>query len=397
MCSGGASTGRYAQAMTPRNPRVTPRSLRGGAAPARCSCRGRPPRPVRYERGAPTSRRACAELARPAVRSPLPSRAGGGARASPPRGRAACCARATGSWSRSASSAAPLAGARGAARRRARRILHASRRYQTVTVAARPAELRALGASPGSAASRGCWRRSSRGRLRAARSTSEGDAQLERRRRPRRLRRRRQRRHGRHPLRLLRPRPDGRRPTPPTTSPAATCPAPATPAAATTPVDVLDDSCATAEPTDEGRGMAQIVHDLAPGAEISFATAFKGEIGLRRQHRSSAPHGGANGDRRRRRLLRRALLPGRPGRRRDRRSRRRRRRLLHGGRQRQPVRRPKATTIASWEAPEFRDTRRLPGAARSRVAGRRQLPRLRPRRRRQTTTPSGSPSTKERR
>jgi subtilisin family serine protease len=38
------------------------------------------------------------------------------------------------------------------------------------------------------------------------------------------------------------------------------------------PVNVLDDS----EPqgADEGRGMAQIVHDLAPGASIDFATAF---------------------------------------------------------------------------------------------------------------------------
>jgi len=41
-----------------------------------------------------------------------------------------------------------------------------------------------------------------------------------------------------------------------------------------TPVEVLDDS--EAEGEDEGRGMAQIVHDLAPGAAISFATAFKG-------------------------------------------------------------------------------------------------------------------------
>lgn len=51
-------------------------------------------------------------------------------------------------------------------------------------------------------------------------------------------------------------------------------PGPGSPCGSTTPVNVLDDSVAE---SDEGRAMAQIVRDLAPGASISFATAFKGE------------------------------------------------------------------------------------------------------------------------
>ncbi len=52
----------------------------------------------------------------------------------------------------------------------------------------------------------------------------------------------------------------------------------------TTAVDVLDDFSPSLpsdpQPSDEGRAMAQIVHDLAPGASLDFATAFTGEQGF---------------------------------------------------------------------------------------------------------------------
>jgi Subtilase family len=57
-------------------------------------------------------------------------------------------------------------------------------------------------------------------------------------------------------------------------------PGPESPCTNKAPVDVLEDEnpIEAEEAADEGRGMAQIVHDLAPGADIAFASAFNGEI-----------------------------------------------------------------------------------------------------------------------
>jgi hypothetical protein len=56
-----------------------------------------------------------------------------------------------------------------------------------------------------------------------------------------------------------------------------------------TPVQVVDDSEANGE--DEGRAMAQIVHDLAPGASIAFASAFRGELSFAENIKKLAEEG----------------------------------------------------------------------------------------------------------
>jgi len=54
-------------------------------------------------------------------------------------------------------------------------------------------------------------------------------------------------------------------------------PGPGNPLGHVTPVQVLEDF---PDGTDEGRAMLQIVHDLAPGANLAFATANTGEVGF---------------------------------------------------------------------------------------------------------------------
>src|SRR5579859_359155 len=48
----------------------------------------------------------------------------------------------------------------------------------------------------------------------------------------------------------------------------------------TTPVSVLAETVSTGTATDEGRGMLQVVHDLAPGATLAFASAHNGLFGF---------------------------------------------------------------------------------------------------------------------
>lgn len=180
------------------------------------------------------------------------------------------------------------------------RIVHASRGYQTVTVAAKPVELTRLnrigqvrsarevltpilrgesGGGPiGSALSPPCF----------GADTSEGDQQL-----------RADEARAKFAV-------DGngfkvgvlsdsfnRDPTAGTNAAddvaSGDLPGSANPCGHLTPVEVLDDL--EGEGADEGRAMTQIVHDLAPGTELAFATAFGTESGFADNIRALAKAG----------------------------------------------------------------------------------------------------------
>jgi hypothetical protein len=67
-------------------------------------------------------------------------------------------------------------------------------------------------------------------------------------------------------------------------------PGPGNPCGRSTPVQVLDDSASPAG-EDEGRGMLQVVHDLAPDSSLAFATAFSGELNFANNIRALATAG----------------------------------------------------------------------------------------------------------
>lgn len=74
--------------------------------------------------------------------------------------------------------------------------------------------------------------------------------------------------------------------TPATDVASGDLPGPGNPFGNTQPVVVLDDPIAGG--TDEGRGMMQIVHDMAPGARLGFATASTGQVSFADNIRSLA-------------------------------------------------------------------------------------------------------------
>jgi hypothetical protein len=163
-------------------------------------------------------------------------------------------------------------------------IADANRRYQTVTVAVRPADLRAVASVPGVAGVTQVWAPIVNGLGPSTSSytpcfgkeTSEGDAQVG----ADRARTEFEVDGSGETVGILSDSfdRDSLAPTGAAEDTAsADLPGTGNPCGHTTPVDVLEDLSGE-EATDEGRAMAQIVHDLAPGAAIDFATAFPSEM-----------------------------------------------------------------------------------------------------------------------
>lgn len=171
-------------------------------------------------------------------------------------------------------------------------VVHVARRYRTATVAVRPAHLPAVGDVVGVAGVTEVLAPVVRGADCGGSVRSEGDVQLKA--------------AEARPAFAL----DGsgvtvgilsdsfdRDPTAPTRAGSdvgsGDLPGPGSPCGSTVPVRVLDDSAPTVfgPLSDEGRAMGQIVHDLAPGAELSFATAFTGELAFAANIRGLAAAG----------------------------------------------------------------------------------------------------------
>lgn len=162
------------------------------------------------------------------------------------------------------------------------RVLDVSPRYRTVTVAAKPTELRALSAAPGVRTATEVLAplvyASGPGPVAAAvtpcfgAATSEGDVQL----RAGQARAEFEVDGSGVTVGILSDSYDQDTAAPTTAAgdvASGDLPGLGNPCERESPVAVLDDS--ESKGADEGRAMAQIVHDLAPGAELAFATAFK--------------------------------------------------------------------------------------------------------------------------
>lgn len=167
-------------------------------------------------------------------------------------------------------------------------IVHVARRYRVVTIAARPVELPGIGAVAGVAAVTEALAPLVRGVDCGGAVRSEGDTQL----------------GGASARSAFAVDGSGvtvgilsdsfdRDPTAPTRAAqdvaSGDLPGPGSPCGSTVPVSILDDSEAAGG--DEGRAMAQIVHDLAPGASIAFASAFTTENGFAANVRALAAGG----------------------------------------------------------------------------------------------------------